>query len=405
MFAFIKEHFDLQIGISTFLLSGIGAISIFSATYDAHAASYFYRQLFFIGIGTIGLLIFTFLPFRTLQSLSIPAYVASLALLVTVLLLGRTVSGSTSWFNFGAFRLQPSEFTKITTVLALASYLSRSDVSLESPRCLMTASAIMGAPVLLIMLQPDLGTAIIYLASFFMLLYWGGAMRFTLVSIVAPIAAAVGALLGTTPFLIVMSAAGVLIYITKRNLLIAAIVFSATVLVGISVQTIYQGLKPYQQKRIATFFNPNADPLGAGYNINQSKVAIGSGGLMGKGYLQGTQTQLNFIPEQWTDFIYCVPGEEFGFLGAATVLVLFGVLLMRGISLATSVKSRYAGFVVIGLTGILAAHTFINIGMALGMFPVIGVPLPFLSYGGSAMITNAAIVGILMNLYINRKEY
>jgi rod shape determining protein RodA len=405
MFSFLKDHFDLQIGISTLALSIIGIVSIYSATYDAHAASYFYRQLIFVGIGTVGMLMLTFLPFRTLQSISLPAYIASLAFLVFVLLLGRTVSGSTSWFNFGVFRIQPSEFTKITTVLALASYLSRSDVTLESPRCLITATGIVGAPVLLIMLQPDLGTAVIYGASFFVLLFWGGASRFTLVSIVAPMAAAVGALLGTTPFLIVIAIAGVLIYITRQNLLVAAVVFSLTVLVGISVQTIYQGLKPYQQKRIATFFDPNADPLGAGYNINQSKVAIGSGGLLGKGYLQGTQTQLNFIPEQWTDFIYCVPGEEFGFLGAATVLVLFGVLLLRGISLATAVKSRYAGFVVIGLTGILAAHTFINIGMALGMFPVIGVPLPFVSYGGSAMITNAAIVGVLMNLYINRKEY
>jgi rod shape determining protein RodA len=405
MFTFIKDHFDLQIGISTFVLTLVGAVSIYSATFDAHAGSFFYRQLVFMGIGTIGLLAITFLPFRTLQAVSFPAYVASLALLVTVLLFGRTVSGSTSWFNLGAFRVQPSEFTKITTVLALASYLSRSDVSLESPRNFLTATAIVGAPVLLIMLQPDLGTAVIYLLAFFMLLYWGGATRFTLVAIVSPLAAAVGALIGTTPFLIVVAVAGVLIYLTRRNLLFAAVVFSLMVLVGISVQSIYQGLKPYQQKRIATFFDPNADPLGAGYNINQSKVAIGSGGFLGKGYLQGTQTQLNFIPEQWTDFIYCVPGEEFGFLGATAVLGLFGVLLLRGIGLATAVKSRYAGFVAIGVTGILAAHTFINLGMALGMFPVIGVPLPFLSYGGSALITNTAIVGILMNLYINRKEY
>jgi rod shape determining protein RodA len=278
-------------------------------------------------------------------------------------------------------------------------------VSLESPRDFLTATALVGAPVILIMLQPDLGTAGIYLVAFFLLLYWGGATRFTLVAIVSPFAAAGGALIGTTPFLIVVAVAGVLIFLTRRNLLFAAVVFSLMVLIGISVQSIYQGLKPYQQKRIATFFDPNADPLGAGYNINQSKVAIGSGGFLGKGYLQGTQTQLNFIPEQWTDFIYCVPGEEFGFVGAATVLGLFGVLLLRGISLATTVKSRYAGFVAIGLTGILAAHTFINIGMALGLFPVIGVPLPFLSYGGSALITNTAIVGILMNLYINRKEY
>ena len=174
---------------------------------------------------------------------------------------------------------------------------------------------------------------------------------------------------------------------------------------GISVQFIYDGLKPYQQKRIATFLDPNADPLGAGYNILQSKVAIGSGGLFGKGYLHGTQTQLNFIPEQWTDFIFCVPGEEFGFLGAATVLLLFAGLLVRGVSLASTVKNKYGSFVAIGITGVFATHMFINIGMSLGLLPVIGVPLPFLSYGGSALLANMSMVGILMNLYANRKEY
>jgi rod shape determining protein RodA len=177
------------------------------------------------------------------------------------------------------------------------------------------------------------------------------------------------------------------------------------VLVGISVQFIYDGLRPYQQKRIDTFLDPNADPLGAGYNILQSKVAIGSGGLLGKGYLHGTQTQLNFIPEQWTDFIFCVPGEEFGFLGAGTVLLLFMILLLRGVKLGTTVKSRYGSFVAIGLTGVLSTHVFINVGMSLGLLPVIGVPLPFLSYGGSALLAAMIMVGILMNLYANRKEY
>jgi rod shape determining protein RodA len=177
------------------------------------------------------------------------------------------------------------------------------------------------------------------------------------------------------------------------------------VLVGISVQYIYDGLRPYQQKRIATFLDPAADPLGAGFNILQSKVAIGSGGLVGKGYLHGSQTQLNFIPEQWTDFIFCVPGEEFGFLGAATVLALFLVLFLRGVGIASSVRSRFASYVAIGITGTLATHMVINVGMALGLLPVIGVPLPFLSYGGSALVTSLLMVGILLNLHLHRKEY
>jgi rod shape determining protein RodA len=405
MIEFLKRHFDLQIGVSTLLLALIGLVSIYSATYDARASEIFFKQLTWILAGTAVMLVIAFLPFRFMQSISYPTYLLSILMLVIVLLLGKTVSGSTSWFNLGSFRIQPSEFAKITTVLALASYLSRSDVSLRSRRGLIMTAGIVLLPVALIMMQPDFGTAVIYGGMSFAMLYWGGASRFTLIAVVAPFAAALAALLGTTAFLIVIAVFGVLIYVTREHLLVAAVVFSLMVLIGISVQFIYDGLRPYQQKRIDTFLDPGADPLGAGYNILQSKVAIGSGGLIGKGYLHGSQTQLNFIPEQWTDFIFCVPGEEFGFLGAATVLFLFTVLLARGITLSAMVKSRYGSYVAVGLSAILATHVFVNIGMALGLFPVIGVPLPFLSYGGSALLTSMTIVGILMNLYTNRKEY
>jgi rod shape determining protein RodA len=401
----IKEYVDFKTAAIVFGLVFIGLISVYSATYDARASEIFQKQIFWVVAGTVTFVIIAVLPFRLLQFIAYPSYFLSVVLLLSVLIMGRTVSGSTSWFNLGAFRLQPSEFTKITTVLALAQYLSRSDVSLQKLRGLATAAGIVLLPVVLIMLQPDTGTAFIYLGMFFPVLYWGGASRFTLLSIIAPIITAVAALFGTTAFLIAVSILGVLLYLTKEHRLVAAIVFSTTVLVGISVQFIYDGLKPYQQKRIATFLDPNADPLGAGYNILQSKVAIGSGGLFGKGYLHGTQTQLNFIPEQWTDFIFCVPGEEFGFVGSATVLLLSMGLLFRGISLASSAKNKFGTFAAIGISGVFATHMFLNIGMSLGLLPVIGVPLPFLSYGGSALLANMCMVGILMNLYAHRKEY
>ena len=161
----------------------------------------------------------------------------------------------------------------------------------------------------------------------------------------------------------------------------------------------------YQQKRITTFLNPEADPLGAGYNIVQSKIAIGSGGFVGKGFLKGTQTQLNYIPEQWTDFIFCVQGEEFGFLGASFVLSLFAALSLHGLRIATISKNKFGSLSAIGMTGILTTHTVINTGMAMGMMPVVGLPLPFMSYGGSALIANMTMVGLLMNFYANRKEY
>jgi rod shape determining protein RodA len=403
--AFFQERLDLRIGLLMFALMAIGLVSIYSATYDAGASELSNKQLLWAGTGTMIFLIVIFLPIKFLHSIAYPSYFLCALLLVSVLLLGKTVSGSTSWFNLGTMRLQPSEFAKIATVFALASYLSRNEVTLQKFKHLVIAIVIVLLPVGLIMMQPDVGTAVIYIGMFLAVLYWGGASNFTLVAFVAPGVVAIAALFGTTPFLIAVVILSALLYLTREHRIVAAAMFSLMVLVGISVQFIYNGLKPYQQKRIAAFLDPNADPLGAGYNVLQSKVAIGSGGLLGKGYLQGTQTQLNFIPEQWTDFIFCVPGEEFGFLGAAVVLLLFMTLLLHGVNVGSTVKNRFSSLVAIGITAILGTHIVINIGMAVGLLPVIGVPLPFLSYGGSALLTNMTMVGILLNLYSNRKGY
>jgi rod shape determining protein RodA len=405
MLAFFKERLDMRLSLIAVGLVLIGIVSVYSAVYDAKMSDIFHKQLLWVSAGSVVILFLWAMPFRFLQFISYPSYFATLAMLLAVLVLGRTVSGSTSWFNLGAFRLQPSEFAKVTTTLALAQYLSRSDVSLQKFSHLAIAAGIVGAPMLLILMQPDLGTAVIFVGMLFPVLYWGGATRFTLLAIVAPIIAVVASLFGVTPFLIAIAVLGALIFVMREHAIVAAVVFSVTVLMGISVQFIYDGLKPYQQKRIATFLDPNADPLGAGYNILQSKVAIGSGGLFGKGYLHGTQTQLSFIPEQWTDFIFCVPGEEFGFLGAATVLGFSIALLVRGVTIASMVRSRHSSFTAVGLSGIFATHMFMNIGMALGLMPVIGVPLPFLSYGGSSLLASMSMVGVLLNLYAHRKEY
>lgn len=402
---FLQERTDYKtIGITVALVI-IGLISIYSATYDAKMSDVSQKQILWVAVGFAAMALVALLPTRFLQLASYPAYFLSILMLVSVLLLGKTVSGSTSWFNLGTLRIQPSEFAKITTVLALSLYLSRSDVSLEKMKHLSVAGAILLLPVVLILKQPDTGTAIIFFGMFFPLLYWGGASSFILLALIAPVVAAIAALFGITPFFITILVFGLLFYLIKSHRLLAAVVFSITVLVGISVQSIYSGLKPYQQKRIDTFIDPNADPLGAGYNVLQSKVAIGSGGFLGKGYLHGTQTQLNFIPEQWTDFIFCVPGEEFGFVGATAVLILFSLLLLRGVKIASSVKTPFGSFLAIGITAIFATHIFINIGMSLGLLPVIGVPLPFLSYGGSALLTNMIMIGLLINLYAHRKEY
>jgi rod shape determining protein RodA len=405
MFKYLTEYFDYRTLLPVLLLLVIGVASVYSATYDARVPEIFYRQLAFGAVGLAAMLTVAFLPPRVLQSIAYPAYFFSIILLVAVLLIGRTVSGSTSWFNLGAFRLQPAEIAKIATAMALAKYLARNDVSLRQTRGLLIAAGIALAPVALVMLQPDAGTAIIFLGMFFPVLYWGGTSRFVLIALLAPGIVALAALLGTTFFLVAVVGLGVLMYLARENRIATAVVFSLTVLVGISVQFIYNGLKPYQQKRIDTFLNPGTDPLGAGYNIVQSKVAIGSGGILGKGFLKGTQTQLNFIPEQWTDFIFCVPGEEFGLVGATLVLGLLAALLARGIMVASSVKTTFGSFLAVAITATLATHVFINVGMSLGLLPVVGVPLPFLSYGGSALVANLVMAGLLMNLHAHRKEY
>lgn len=402
---FFRERIDFPtIAVTTGLVIA-GLISIYSATYDARMAELFTKQTVAVVIGLVLLIAAAFFPARTLQLISYPAYFLSLLMLVTVLLIGKQVSGSMSWFSIGPFSFQPSEFAKVTTVLALAKYLQRGDINLRHVRHILVAGAIVLAPVLLILKQPDTGTAMIFVGMFLPVLFWGGASNFTLVTVISPGIVAVAALFGPTPFFIAITALAVVIYLTRQNWISAAAVFSMLVLIGISVQSIHDRLRPYQQKRIATFLDPSADPQGAGYNVLQSKVAIGSGGFFGKGFLKGTQTQLNFIPAQWTDFIYTVPGEEFGLLGAVAVLVLFMVLLFRGVRIASTIKNSYGSFVAIGIVGVFATHIFMNIGMALGMMPVVGVPLPFLSYGGSALLADMLMVGLLLNLYANRKEY
>jgi rod shape determining protein RodA len=405
MFSYFKEYFDFRAFLICLVLVIIGLVSIYSATFDINNASNFYRQALWAGIGFIIMVVTSFIPLRTLQRLSISFYFIVLAILVIILVIGSTVKGSKSWFGIGGLGGQPSEFAKITTVLAFASYLSRTDVSISRVKHLSISLCIFAAPMFLILAEPDLGTTIVFFAALLPLLYWAGASNFILIAILVPILAAFGALLGTTQFLIAVAIGAVLLFIFRENRFTVAVAFGITLAIGLSVQVIYERMHVYQQKRISVFLNPEADPLGAGYNVVQSKIAIGSGGFFGKGFLKGTQTQLNYIPEQWTDFIFCVTGEEFGFLGASIVLGLFAALLLHALRVASISKNRFGSLAAIGIMGIFGTHIIMNTGMSMGLMPVVGLPLPFLSYGGSALVANMMMIGLLMNFYANRKEY
>ncbi len=405
MNSYIKEYLDYKTLASGLALVCIGLLSIYSATLDVNLAANFYRQGVWSMFGLIALMVTAFFPLRSLQRLALPLYVLSLGLLAGILVLGHTVNSSKSWFGVGGMGVQPSEIAKVTTVLAVSAYLSKPNVSLSNIKHLVVTIGIFLVPMVLILKQPDLGTSIVFFAALIPVLYWAGATHFVLAAILAPIIVGGGALLGITQFIIAGVIAAGLLYFTSRNRFATAVVFGITLAVGLSVQIFYEHLEPYQQKRIATFLSPNADPTGAGYNVLQAKTAIGSGGFWGKGYLHGTQTQLKYIPEQWTDFIFCVTGEEFGFVGSSVVLLLFAFLLLHGLHIAGISKNKFGSIAAVGLIAILATHLIINLGMDMGLMPVIGIPLPFLSYGGSALVASMTMLGLLMNFFAHRKEY
>jgi rod shape determining protein RodA len=255
------------------------------------------------------------------------------------------------------------------------------------------------------MLQPDLGTATVYAFIYFLMIFWSGTKLFYIYTVVAFFFAILTALINPWALLILLLVSVLILIYLKQNISIIFTFSGFLLAVGLSFDYIYKRLAIHQQKRILTFLNPDFDPLGAGYNAIQAKVAIGSGGLFGKGFMQGTQTQLKFIPKQWTDFIFCVTGEEFGFIGAMVVLILLFLVLFRGIRISKIAKSKFASIVTMGFVAILFYHTIINLGMSMSILPVMGIPLPFISSGGSSFVSSMIMVGLMMNFYSHRKDY
>jgi rod shape determining protein RodA len=398
------KDFDISTFIFVLLLTIAGFFAIYSATFAAQMADRFSQQLLFGGIGIAILIGAALMPVRWFSLAAYPFYLLCLGLLVLVLVKGEVVYNQKNWLAlFGGLRFQPSELAKLGTIMALGKFLS-GDRRLTRWFDIIIVAGIVLLPVALIMLEPDPGSAMIYLGLLFMVLLWAGTDLFFLLTIVGAAIVAVLSLFGKTPMLISVIVVGaMLFFFFRKNLIVTALAFLLLIGASFSADFIYNHLHSYQRERIDLLLNPEMDPLGGGYNIIQTKMAIGSGGLLGKGYLQGTQTQLRFVPKQWTDFIMSVPAEEFGFIGAFAILLLYIFLIYRSLAIASSVRSNFSSILAIGITGIWFLHVMVNIGMTLGMFPVVGIPLPFMSYGGSALITNMLMAGILMNLYRNRR--
>ena len=368
----------------------------------------FNRQMLWGIICLFGIGFTLLLPVRFFQSMAYPLYFVMLGLLVMALIFGHEVNGARSWLRIGPAQFQVSELAKVTTLMAIAQFHATRRPGENPTRSRLYAILIILAPVLLILLQNDTGTALIYLGIIPFVLYWMGmSTLYALIMIVPALTAYLTlvywpAALGATvlTLLIVFWMKG------SRTALGMALVTNLGViaLIRFAIDAI---LKPHHVARLLSFTNPEAIEYRytIGFHLVQSKAAIGSGEFWGKGFQQGTQTQGAYVPEQTTDFVFSIIGEEFGFMGAIIVLLLFGYLLIRLLILASNIKHPFGSTMAAGAVAIFLIHIILNIGMVTGMLPVIGVPLPFISYGGSALLAASALIAIALNLYMRREDF
>ncbi|TWJ04454.1 rod shape determining protein RodA [Mucilaginibacter frigoritolerans] len=395
-------------------LCTIGWFNIHAAVFDEKHPSIidlntnYGKQFMFIIISmTVGAFILL-LETRVITALTPAFYGITLLLLMLVLVVGRNVGGNQAWISLGGgFRLQPSEFAKLTTCLLLARYLSGTNVKVTDLRSFGVALAIIGVPMFLIMLQPDMGSTLVFLSLVFVL-YREGLSPYFLVIGFLFIALFISAIL-YPPLYVIAVIIGItlfLIFLFKRNkkLMVTLIAGLAICIAFVfSVKFIYNHvLQPHQKVRIDIMLGIKSDLRGKGYNVNQSKIAIGSGKLWGKGYLHGTQTKYAFVPEQSTDFIFCTVGEEWGFAGSVVVIGLYLFLVLRIIMVAERQRSPFSRVYGYGVASVIFFHVMINVGMTIGLVPVIGIPLPFISYGGSSLLSFTILLFILIKLDSNR---
>jgi rod shape determining protein RodA len=410
-----KQNLDAWTLLTWLALVATGLVALYSTTHGP-AAEYlsqgvrdnFYRQLMWGSLSAVGIGIILMLPVRVLRSLAYPIYGATVLLLILCLFVGVEVHGTRAWLALGPFRLQVSEFAKVGTVLAVAQLLSeRHTQATQNLGYALKAAGLIVAPALLIVLQNDMGTALVFFGLVPIMLFWSELPMAVILLLISPAIAGYLALLympAAIGFAVVFTLA---LWWTSGQRLVAGLAATFTGGVAALVSFVLTKiLQPYQVNRLLSFTNPDAEQFrqGVGFHLVQSKAALKSGGLWGMGFMQGTQTQGAYVPEQTTDFILTVIAEEFGFVGSLVVLVLLALLLMRLVKLGSDVKHPFGSIVAGGAVGVYLLHIVINIGMVTGMLPVIGLPLPFLSYGGSAMLANTALLGIVLNTHMRRDD-
>jgi len=393
---------DKPLMICALLISAMGLLVIYSAT-RATDPTLFYKQVIWVGTGIALMVGFMFIPRKLLYNFSYWIYIMTIILLVLLLLINRS-SQTKRWLDLELFQLQPSELAKLGFILALAVILSVKKGIISRPNELIVPFIITLVPFLLVLVEPDLGTAIVFPAILILVLFIKGIKLRMLFFILTPIVSFLTAFnwISWIVFIIILT---IFLFIYRQGFVYSFSLFAANSVVGTVTPVVWTHLKPYQQQRVLSFFNPGADPLGAGWHILQSKIAIGSGGLFGKGFLHGTQNKLFFLPEQHTDFVFSVVGEEWGLVGVLILLILFFFLLVRITVIMRSTRSGWGVFLLAGIMSYFAFQMFLNVGMCVNILPVAGLPLPLMSYGGSQTVLSFILIGIALNMGYNRYEY
>jgi len=353
---------DWTLLLAVLLLVAVGCLMIYSFTRAEQGARKLMLQLVWLALGLVILASVTVVDYNRLVNLAVPFLGFCGFLLIVVLFTGHLVKGAERWIPLGPLNIQPSELLKLALILFLGGFLASREEEAHDFGLVLTSLAYVGAPTVLVLAQPDLGTPVLIFLVWLAMLFVAGARVLQLGAI-------------AFAFLMLFTAAW-----------------------GLNI------IRPHQKQRLTAFINPDADPHGQGWQLRQSLIAVGSGHLLGQGVFKGTQSRLQFVPDQETDFIFTVIGEELGFVGSVAVLALFGLVLYRAVSIAAEAKDTSGRLIASGVAAMLLVHILVNVGMALGMMPVKGMPLPFVSYGGSNMLTMMAAAGLLQSVYIHRQK-
>ncbi len=409
----LLKNSDPILWICSGLLILIGFLSIYSATFAMLSKKaaiittmsidpfmFLKRHFFTFFLGSIALSFFAYMDYSRLKDLGKWFYAVTIISLLVVLFLGYESSGAQRWLSVAGFTFQPSELAKLVLIMVIAIYININS-GIKNFSDLVPLSIIAGLPFLLIFKQPDLGTSLVFIAIMFGMMLWANESSVVLLFLLTPLISIILSpiLLLWIPYLIIVS---LLVYFFRFTTRDSILIFGVNLLSGAFLPLVWHFLKDYQRQRLLIFMNPFSDPYGSGYHTIQSQIAIGAGGLFGRGYLSGTQTQLQFIPEQWTDFIFSMIGEEFGFIGSMLVIILFTVLIWRAVEIAINAGDFFGSLLAGGIAIMFLFHVAVNIGMTLGIAPVVGIPLPLISYGGTSLIMNMSAIGILQSISMRR---